>query len=92
MPRATSARSKKEYTTGNNNHTGPSVAVISAPNTLEDEIRTRAYLLYEQEGRQGGRDGRGSSSQCCTGANPNPHILRNGRLLSWTRRRPHGRA
>jgi hypothetical protein len=56
MPRATSVRSKKAYTTGNDNHAGLSVAVISAPNTLEDEIRTRAYLLYEQEGRQGGRD------------------------------------
>jgi len=56
MPRATSVvRSKKAYTTGNDNHAGP-VAVISAPNTLEDEIRTRAYLLYEQEGRQDGRD------------------------------------
>ena len=56
MPRATSVRSKKTYTTDNNNYAGPSVAVISAPNTLEDEIRTRAYLLYEQEGRQDGRD------------------------------------
>jgi len=56
MPRATSVRSKKAYTNGNNNHAGSSVVVISAPNTLEDEIRTRAYLLYEQEGRQDGRD------------------------------------
>ena len=56
MPRATSIRSKKAYTTSNDNHAGSSVAVISAPNTLEDEIRTRAYLLYEQEGRQDGRD------------------------------------
>ena len=54
MPRATSVRSKKAYT--NDNYSGPSVAVISVPNTLEDEIRTRAYLLYEQEGRQDGRD------------------------------------
>ena len=56
MPRATSVRSKKAYTTTGDNHAGPSVTVISAPNTLEDEIRTRAYLLYEQEGRQDGRD------------------------------------
>jgi len=56
MPRATSVRSKKAYTTDGNNHTGSSVTVISAPRSLEDEIRTRAYLLYEQEGRQDGRD------------------------------------
>ena len=55
MPRATSVRSKKAYTNGDN-HAVTSVAVISAPNTLEEEIRTRAYLLYEQEGRQDGRD------------------------------------
>jgi hypothetical protein len=56
MPRVTSVRSKKAYTTASDNYAGSSVAVISAPNTLEDEIRTRAYLLYEQEGRQDGRD------------------------------------
>ena len=57
MPRATSLKSKKAYTTNGDNHAGSSVTVISAPNSLEDEIRIRAYLLYEQEGRQDGRDG-----------------------------------
>lgn len=56
MPRATSAKSKKAYTANGDNHIGSSVTVISAPNSLEDEIRTRAYLLYEQEGRQEGHD------------------------------------
>ena len=55
MARATSIR-KKAYTTNGDNYTVSSVTVISAPNSLEDEIRTRAYLLYEQEGRQEGRD------------------------------------
>ena len=55
MPRATSIR-KKAYTTNGDNYPVSSVTVISAPNSLEDEIRTRAYLLYEQEGRQEGRD------------------------------------
>jgi Protein of unknown function (DUF2934) len=55
MARATSIR-KKAYTTNGDNHTESSVTVISARNTLEDEIRVRAYLLYEQEGRQEGRD------------------------------------
>ena len=55
MARATSVR-KKEYTTNGDNHTPSSVTMISAPRSLEDEIRIRAYLLYEQEGRQEGRD------------------------------------
>jgi len=55
MARATSIR-KKAYTTNGDNYPVSSVTVISAPNNLEDEIRTRAYLLYEQEGRQEGRD------------------------------------
>jgi Protein of unknown function (DUF2934) len=55
MARSTSLR-KKAYTTDGNNHAESSLAVISAPNSLEDEIRTRAYLLYEQEGRQPGHD------------------------------------
>jgi len=54
MARATSIR-KKTYTNGDN-HLESSVTVISPRNTLEDEIRLRAYLLYEQEGRQEGRD------------------------------------
>jgi len=57
MPRATALKSKKAYTTNGDNHAGSSVTVISAPNSLEEEIRIRAYLLYEQDGRQGGRDG-----------------------------------
>jgi hypothetical protein len=56
MPRATSVKSKKTYTSNGDNYAGSSVTVISAPNSLEDEIRTRAYLLYEQEGRQEGHD------------------------------------
>jgi len=56
MPRATSVKSKKAYTTNGDNYAGSSVTVISNPTGLEDEIRTRAYLLYEQEGRQNGRD------------------------------------
>jgi len=54
MPRATAR--KKASTTNGDNSAGSSVTVISAPNTLENEIRLRAYLLYEQEGRQEGRD------------------------------------
>ncbi|HVP51114.1 MAG TPA: DUF2934 domain-containing protein [Terriglobales bacterium] len=54
MARATAR--KKVLTTNGDNSAGSSVTVISAPNTLEDEIRLRAYLLYEQEGRQDGRD------------------------------------
>jgi hypothetical protein len=30
--------------------------VITAPDQLEEEIRARAYTLYEQEGRQDGHD------------------------------------
>jgi hypothetical protein len=56
MPRATALKSKKAYTTNGDNYAGSSVTVISAPTTLEEEIRIRAYLLYEQEGRQEGRD------------------------------------
>jgi len=56
MPRATALKSKKAFTTKDDNYAGSSVTVISAPNSLEDEIRVRAYLLYEQEGRQDGRD------------------------------------
>ncbi len=56
MPRATSLKSRKAYTTNGDHYAESSVTVISAPNSLEDEIRTRAYLLYEQEGRQDGHD------------------------------------
>ena len=56
MARATSIKTRKAYTTNGDNYGGSSVTVISAPNSLEDEIRVRAYLLYEQEGRQDGRD------------------------------------
>ena len=56
MARATALKSKKAYTNNGDNYAGSSVTVISAPNTLEEEIRIRAYLLYEQEGRQEGRD------------------------------------
>ena len=56
MPRATSVKTKKTYTTSGDNHAEPSVTVIKAPMSLEDEIRIRAYLLYEQEGRQEGHD------------------------------------
>ena len=54
MPRATALKSKKVFTTSDD--TGATVTLISVPATLEDEIRIRAYLLYEQEGRQHGRD------------------------------------
>jgi hypothetical protein len=56
MPRATSVKSKKKYTPNDDNYAGSHVTMISAPNSLEDKIRTRAYLLYEQEGRQEGHD------------------------------------
>jgi hypothetical protein len=56
MARATSVKGRKTHTTNGNNYAVSSVTVISAPNTLEDEIRIRAYLLYEQDGRQDGRD------------------------------------
>jgi len=56
MARATSIKTRKAYTTNGDNYGGSSVTVISAPNSLEDEIRVRAYLLYEQEGRQDGHD------------------------------------
>jgi hypothetical protein len=55
MSRATSLKSRKAYTNGENNAES-SVTLISAPKSLEEEIRIRAYLLYEQEGRQEGRD------------------------------------
>ena len=58
MARATSVR-KKAYTANGDNNTEPSVTVVSARtnnHSLDDEIRVRAYLLYEQEGRQEGRD------------------------------------
>ncbi len=56
MPRATSLKSRKAYTPNGDNDAESSVTVISAPKSLEDEIRIRAYLLYEQEGRQDGHD------------------------------------
>ena len=57
MPRATSAKSKKANTTNGDKSRGVSnVTVISAPDGLHEEIRVRAYALYEQEGRQDGRD------------------------------------
>ena len=55
MARATSIK-KRAFTTNGDNHAESSVTVISPRNTLEDEIRLNAYLLYEQEGRQEGRD------------------------------------
>jgi len=55
MPRATALKTKRAFKI-NGDSAGPTVTVIAAPNTLEDEIRIRAYLLYEQEGRQEGRD------------------------------------
>jgi Protein of unknown function (DUF2934) len=54
MARATSAKSKKSNTNGDKSVSN--VTVISAPGKLEEEIRARAYALYEQEGRQEGRD------------------------------------
>jgi Protein of unknown function (DUF2934) len=57
MPRATSAKSKKIHTTdGDKSVPASNVTVIKAPNKLEEEIRVRAYELYEQEGRQEGHD------------------------------------
>jgi hypothetical protein len=56
MPRATSLKNRKAYTTNGDNGAESSVTLISAPKSLEDEIRLRAYLLYEQEGRQEGHD------------------------------------
>jgi hypothetical protein len=56
MARSTSIRAKKTQVSTDDNHGNTSVTVISAPNTVEEEIRTRAYLLYEREGRQEGRD------------------------------------
>lgn len=57
MARTTSARSKKANpTNGDKPAASSNVRVITAPNSLEDEIRTRAYALYEQEGHQPGRD------------------------------------
>ncbi len=57
MARATSARTKKANPINGDKHAESSkVTVITAPNSLEDEIRTRAYALYEQEGYQQGRD------------------------------------
>lgn len=34
----------------------PSLSVTETPYTAEEEIRRRAYELYEQDGRQEGRD------------------------------------
>jgi hypothetical protein len=57
MARTTSAKTKKTTPINGDKHPGSSnVTVITAPNSLEDEIRTRAYALYEEEGRQQGRD------------------------------------
>lgn len=57
MPRATSARSKKANTTnGDQSIGGANVTVITAPDGLQEEIRARAYELYEQGGRHDGRD------------------------------------
>ena len=57
MARATSPRTKKANSINGDKHAESSkVTVITAPNSLEDEIRSRAYALYEQEGRQPGRD------------------------------------
>ena len=56
MPRATALKSKKAFATNGDTYAPSSVTVISAPKNLEEEIRIRAYLLYEQEGRHEGRD------------------------------------
>ena len=57
MARATSPRTKKTNpSNGNQEPESSKVTVITAPNSLEDEIRTRAYALYAQDGRQPGRD------------------------------------
>jgi Protein of unknown function (DUF2934) len=56
MPRATALRTTKRASSTNGESAGATVTVISAPNTLENEIRLRAYLLYENEGRQDGHD------------------------------------
>jgi len=59
MPRASALKSKKTFT-DNGDNAPSSITVISAAKglqkNLEEEIRIRAYLLYEQEGRQEGRD------------------------------------
>lgn len=34
----------------------PPVSTVDVPSSLEDRIRTRAYELYEQRGREDGRD------------------------------------
>ena len=54
MARTTSPKSKKANSGNNDNSSN--VTVISAPDKLEEEIRNRAYALYEQEVRQEGRD------------------------------------
>lgn len=57
MPRVTSARSKKaKPSNGDQSVRASNVTVITAPDQLEEEIRARAYTLYEQEGRQDGHD------------------------------------
>ncbi len=56
MARTTSARTKKASPINGDKPESSKVTVITAPSSLEDEIRTRAYALYEQEGRQQGRD------------------------------------
>jgi len=56
MPRATALKSKKAFATDRDTYVPSSVTVISVPQSLEEEIRICAYLLYEQEGRQEGRD------------------------------------
>ena len=56
MARITSPRTKKANPINGDKHGSSNVTVITAPNSLEDEIRIRAYALYEQDGRQEGRD------------------------------------
>ncbi len=55
MARSTSTR-KARTNHKSEEQSQSSVAVISAPDTLQDEIRARAYELYEQDGRVEGRD------------------------------------
>lgn len=56
MPRATSPRTRKARTNPEENHGNGQTAVITQPSNLEEEIRARAYQLYEEAGRQQGRD------------------------------------
>jgi hypothetical protein len=56
MPRATSPRTRKTRSNHEENHGNGQTAVITPPANLDEEIRARAYQLYEEAGRQEGRD------------------------------------